>query len=796
MTSVNVLIVEDNPDDAELVILELEASGFELDWKRVETEADYRQHLSPELDIIISDYNLPSFNGLRAFQILKEQQLDIPFIMTSGTIGEEKAVEAMKQGVTDYLLKDRLMRLPAAVEQAVAQRKLRQNTQQIKQALHRSEERLKAIMSALPDIVFLIDETGHYLEVLTGQPDLLTLTIEEYTNKHLSDDLPPEQEKIIYKAISEALASGQTQIVQYHLDFSIGRRWFESRIAPTDMVIDDKATVVLIARDITEQKQVQTQLTSLVNATSYLFKGSSLQEVGEQIVKAVVDELGQADCGLLLVDASEQKMIRAARTGHYSVDVDDVLYLDGLGVVPSAVQTGELTYVPDTSQDERYLASNPDTRSELVVPLKIESKIIGVLDLQSPKLDAFSLEDQQLVKVFAERASSAINTHQLIEEINQNAAQLEWRVAQRTADLQRTTERIEGILNSAQDVIILSNAEGFIEQINPAFVRQFQYQASDVFDKSIDMFIDRGDQADFQKALQQLINDKTVQRLDIKAKTADHDIFFADVLLSPILNQAQQLDGIVCSLRDVSQRKRLEIELRQALQKEKDLNELKSRFVSMVSHEYRTPLSTILLSAELLRDYHDRMTQEKRNKHLNKISNHVHHMTRLMEDMLAVSKAEAVGLKFNPIEMNIKTYLAELVQDLSLNNGDHLLDFATTGACGVVKADAELINTIVSNLISNAIKYSPDNSDIMVNLMCDDEQFTISVIDQGIGIPKEDQDQLFESFHRATNVGTIQGTGLGLAIVKQCAEAHGGTLELESEVNMGTTVTVRFPIEV
>lgn len=794
MNILNVLLLEDNPDDAELTIFELEESGLKLNWTLVDSQDDYLNSLNPDIDIIIADFNLPQFDGLSAFRLLKQKDLDIPFILVSGAIGEEVAVDCIKQGITDYVIKDRLARLPSAVNQAIEQRDLRRLNNDMLHALHKSEERLKAIVNAIPDLVFLIDETGRFVEVVNRHTESMSFDRHSLQNKLLSESFPSDVAEIIYQGIQATLDSGKQQVLEFSLVVEIGKRWFESRIATSDLVLDELRTVVVIARDITARKRIQDELTSLTSATSYLFQGETLQEVGEQVVKAVVNELGQVDCGLMLVDSSRKTMLRLSRAGVYEVDTEEILYLDGQGIVPNAVRTQGLTYVPDVRKEINYLPNNPMTRSELVVPLLVDSTVIGVLDLQSPELDGFSKEDQQVVTIFAERAASAINTQQLIEQINHHAGDLEWRVSKRTADLQRTTERIEVILNSSEDVIILATADGLIQQANPAFERVFEYHPDRVFNQPLINLITEQSRDNFKTVLENLVTQNKMQRIDVTAKITELSSFFADVVLSPVMDR-DQLVGIICSFRDVSARKQLEIELREALQKEKELNELKSRFVSMVSHEYRTPLATILLSADLLKKYYDRMDADRRHKHFDKISTQVRHMTRLMEDMLIVSKADAVGLKFEPKLTDVEALIREIVIELGLNNMTHGINFTNEGNCELVHVDPKLIHTIVTNLLTNAIKYSPDNSEVDVNLTCATDQIVITIRDYGIGIPKDDQKHMFEIFHRATNVGTIQGTGLGLIIVKQSVEAHGGTLEFESQENVGTTFIAHLPIE-
>lgn len=246
---------------------------------------------------------------------------------------------------------------------------------------------------------------------------------------------------------------------------------------------------------------------------------------------------------------------------------------------------------------------------------------------------------------------------------------------------------------------------------------------------------------------------------------------------------------------------RAETEIHKALEKEKELSELKSRFVSMVSHEFRTPLATTLFSADLLESFSSKWPEEKRLTHIHRIQNAVHRMTQLLDDVLLVGKAEAGKLEFNPAPMNLEAFCQEIVEDLQLTDDrQHTLNFVSQGVCTRAYLDEKLLRHILSNLLSNAIKYSPQGTTVLFELARETHQEHGEVVifriqDRGIGIPQEDQARLFETFHRAKNVGTIPGTGLGLTIVKRSVELHGGQIAVESEVGMGTTFIVMLPLQ-
>lgn len=229
-----------------------------------------------------------------------------------------------------------------------------------------------------------------------------------------------------------------------------------------------------------------------------------------------------------------------------------------------------------------------------------------------------------------------------------------------------------------------------------------------------------------------------------------------------------------------------------ALAKERELSELKSRFVSMVSHEFRTPLTTIQSSAELLEYYE--WTAAERQERFQQIRTAVQHMTQLLEDVLLIGKVDSGRVQCKPKPIDVQAFCQELLADLQLTTSDrHRVFFHTTGIPKTVALDPKLLRQILSNLLSNAVKYSPEGGDVALLVDYQTDRLQFSVRDQGIGIPLEDQEHLFEAFYRATNVDTIQGTGLGLAIVKKCVDLHGGEIKCESSVGSGTVFIVTLP---
>jgi len=219
-----------------------------------------------------------------------------------------------------------------------------------------------------------------------------------------------------------------------------------------------------------------------------------------------------------------------------------------------------------------------------------------------------------------------------------------------------------------------------------------------------------------------------------------------------------------------------------------------SQYLVMAVHELRTPLSIVKVSASLLRERGDHMAAPERNRNLAYIENAVSSMNDLLEDVLMFSKFNHTCATLAPEPIDIKEFCESLITALSWSLGDqYIVNFSAKGDCRYIEADPKLLWHLINNLLSNAVKYSPQASTVGLEVECGDRTVTIRVIDQGIGIPIEDQDCLFEPFHRARNVGSIAGTGLGLAIVKHCVDLHGGQISFVSTPGEGTTFTITLP---
>jgi PAS domain S-box-containing protein len=257
-------------------------------------------------------------------------------------------------------------------------------------------------------------------------------------------------------------------------------------------------------------------------------------------------------------------------------------------------------------------------------------------------------------------------------------------------------------------------------------------------------------------------------------------------------------DATLLFVVDATERLELEKTQRQALHKQIELSDMKSRFISMASHEFRTPLATIHGSVELLQHYGERMPADKKQITLQKIDESVERMTHMLENVLIIGQANAGQLECKPRPLAITPFCLGLLDETrsALNQQYEKVRIALElpDALQLYLLDETLIRNIVGNLLSNAIKYSPEGGDVKLHVSEQAKNLVLQVSDQGIGIPASDLPHLFDSFHRASNVGTITGTGLGLSIVKEAAHCHGGTIAVQSEPGRGSCFTVHLPL--
>jgi PAS domain S-box-containing protein len=368
-------------------------------------------------------------------------------------------------------------------------------------------------------------------------------------------------------------------------------------------------------------------------------------------------------------------------------------------------------------------------------------------------------------------------------------------------ELRQNRDQLATLLNSISDAVIATNEQGKVTFMNPAAETLTGWQQKDALgNEAANIFhiVDEATDTILENPVTKVLREQQVVYLEEFTSLIRRDgkrVPIGDSA-SPLKGGPDKINGVVVVFWDLSDRRQTKV-LEKALEKEQELNRLKSLFISTVSHEFRNPLTVIQTAVELIEMKGGNLTDVKRGIYLKRIQGAVQSMEKLMEEVLFVGRAEAKKLVYNPAPLNLEQFCLELIKDFSIVESS---ECEVVFTCHSDRTDAVmdegLLNYMFGNLLSNAIKYSPRGGKIQFNLICDPiEKVAIFYIqDQGMGIPEADQARLFESFYRGSNVQSIKGTGLGLVIVKRCVDAHRGQISVTSQIGVGTTFTVILPL--
>lgn len=362
--------------------------------------------------------------------------------------------------------------------------------------------------------------------------------------------------------------------------------------------------------------------------------------------------------------------------------------------------------------------------------------------------------------------------------------------------LRQSEERFRSLIENALDIITILDLEGTIYYISKSVAKVLEYSHTELIETNIFAYIHPDDIAKVSQTFSHALTNSDPPRLiEFRCRHQSGAWLIFEAISQRFIDH-ESAPRIVVNSRDVTERKRME-EICLALEREKELSTLKTRFFSMASHEFRTPLSSILAAAQILERAGDKWSEkEKRERNLQRIQSSVKNMIQLLDDILTINRAETGNLDFNPHDLNLQEFCRLLVEEirLSASTPRHTLTFIHQGQCTHAYLDERLLRSIITNLLSNAIKYSPHGGSIEFHLECNDQDALLQIKDQGIGISIDTQNKLFEPFIRGENVRNIPGTGLGLVVVKKCVELHGGTITVTSEVGVGTTWLVTLPL--
>ena len=611
--------------------------------------------------------------------------------------------------------------------------------QKVEEQLRQSQEMLRLVMDNIPQSIFWKDRDSVYLGCNRNFADNAGLENPKEIIGKTDHDLPWTKEKSDWYSQGDAkvMATNQPQyhIIETQLQVDGKQIWLDTNKVPLHNTQGNVVGILGTFEDITERKKAEETLLRFRTAIECASDAICMTDTDGNIIylNSAFRELFEYTCEELNTTSS-LALIYTSRSSYRKIS--------------AAVQTGQSWRGTVTMQSKSGRILDIELRTDGIK--NSSGEVISTVSIHTDITQRLRAETELRLR---ERAIAASNN---------------------------------GVLIS--DATMPNNP---IMYANSAFEKITGYLISEAIGQNRDFYLNNS--LESTKVLSQEQNNSFFSTI-IRTYRKDKSEFWNELSISPVYNKNGILTNFIVVQTDITDYKKLEQQLRESLEKEKELNELKSRFVSMTSHEFRTPLSTILSSSELLENYGHKWTEDKQIKHLHRIQTAVNHMTNLLNDVLIVGKAEAGKLECNPASLDLVKYCISLIEELQINQPESEIIFNCKDESIQAYMDEKLLRQILSNLLSNAIKYSSGISTINFELNCQNHQAIFQIQDQGIGIPPEDLPHLFESFHRAKNVENIQGTGLGLVIVKKCVEIAQGDINVTSELGHGTIFTVRLPL--
>ncbi|HCR71487.1 MAG TPA: hypothetical protein DIW23_08600 [Anaerolineae bacterium] len=844
----NILLVEDSLDDAQLILLHLEQEGIEVEYQRVETETDFVAALDSPPDLILSDFAMPQFSGLQALKILKERGLDIPFLLVSGTIGEEVAVEAMKQGADDYLMKDRLMRLGTSIQIALNQKRLRDEKKQADMALRHNEARFRSLVEHSSEEVSIISADGSLLYESPSSNPTLGYQQGEFLNRSLFELVHPDDLKRVQSQFAKLL-----QYPSHHprLRFRLlhrDGRWIWVEGVGTNLLHEPSVLGIVVnyheVTDIVEAEQAlknsEEQYRSLFEDSPIALwvedfsklkkqlddlKRSGIQDIPQYIREhpEFVDECANSvtildvnQAALKLYNASNKNQLLGSLMRN-SVPIStkkfeyELIQLAQGSLNFAREGTDQTlsghtihvnihwTVVPGYEETlEKVIVSTVDITERKQADEKVQIQLQRLRALRNIDIaisNSFDLNlslDTLLSATLSELNVSAAS----ILLFNQEMSTLEYRAGKGfyTSGIEQTNMRLgEGLAGESalkKQTVFMSN----LAQTKEKFIR-----AEILKDEGFVSYY--GIPLTAKGKLKGVL--EVFNRTELRPDKEWIDFFETLAGQAAIaIDNAQLFENLQRSNFELERRvaertaelNKTNIELEHA-------NRAKDEFLANMSHELRTPLNSILgLSESMLEQYQETLN-ENQQKSLHIIETSGKHLLDLINDILDLSKLEAGMFDYYPQLIRADDLCKSSIIFVKSQATKKNISLAYEIEAGIsdFSADPRRLKQILVNLLTNAVKFTPDNGHVTLKVTANVEKEVIqfSVIDSGIGIAPEDLRRLFTPFVQVESSLNrhFEGTGLGLALVQKLTDLHGGSVEVESEVGKGSRFTIKLPYQ-
>jgi len=878
---IKIIHLEDSLKDSELIHSLIESGGIANDYFLADNEKDYLKILATKnVDIILCDYSLPGYGGAEALKFARENYSTIPFIYVSGTIGEDAAINAMLNGATDYVLKNKLERLIPAIKRALYEHDIERKQRIAEEELRVSETRYRRLFETAKDGIIILDaetgmikdvnpflieklgyskeqfvekeiwEIGFFKDIIANKDKFLELQAQEYVRY---EDLPLETidgKKLNVEFVSNVYTVYHQKVIQCNIRDITERKKTEKALKESEKkfrsYIENAPDGVFVVNEnghYLEVNKAACQITGYtekellnMNITDIL-PSESLEAAGDHFMRVMNTGYSLGEFYYKLKNGTNRmwsvEAVKLSETRFLGFVKDITEQKQSVGTLRESEQRFKSIF--ENIQDVYYETALDGTITELSPSIRNVSKykreeLLGksILDFYSDKKRRKILFESLKEKGFVEdfdisligkegnlqrfsitskflydknnKPCGIVGSMISIEarkkaedELKQLLNTLEIRVKQRTEELLGSEELYYTTVNSFDSwVFVIDELQKILFLNTP--LKHFFYDNGLRLDmtgmhiKDIFKFLSEENFSQYIKVFNDHINSEREGEFEVFGKK-----YYLQIKLSPIIRDNKVI-RVVTTVHDYTKLKLIEKEINKNLEREKELNILKSQFISTVSHEFRTPLAGIQSSIQLLERYSEKFSEEKKKKIFKQIFDSIKHTIILLDDVSLVNKGESQNITMKPSMINLEKILLNIIEENKqvYNSSSEIVTTFNLSEKQYF-LDQEIIRHIIGNIISNAIKYGVNTKKIIFNVTEKNDEILFNVIDHGIGIPKADQKLLFEPFHRASNVGVISGTGFGLSIVKRFVDMFNGKIEIKSEIGKGTSVIVKIP---
>jgi PAS domain S-box-containing protein len=665
--------------------------------------------------------------------------------------------------------------------------------------LIQSEEKYRGIIQNLQFGLIEVDKDERITYINDAMCEISGYAREELMGKIASEVLTNEEMRAEIKKQNKLREKNQSSVYEAQILTKSGKAIYALISgAPT---FDSKGTQIGsigIHLDISDRKAKEIELFEsqqflyLINQfVIKLLEEDTVNGIASEVVSHVVNTFGFDNAEIYILNLDKNILeLKASLNTQHEVSEGGESWKFGEGIIGSVAKSGSVEIISNTALDPRYIVQKMPYGSELAVPIKAENQVIGIINCEHKEIDFFNSRHVETLQIIANLSASRIKNAKTKrrQEIAEN-------------ELRESEKKLRTVIESALDAIITIDEGGKIQEWNPRAEEIFGWKSDEVIGKYLtENIIPSHHHQSHENGMKKFnsigVGPALNQRLELTAMRQTKEEFPIELTIIPIVQGG--IHSFTAFIRDITLAKSTRDEMEKSLAKERDLNELKSRFVSMTSHEFRTPLTTIKQNVDLINfqlEMENPNSIEVYGKYFKRIDSEIGRVTNLMNDILLLGKIEAGKVEISKRQTDL-VQLAELaIQKICHGRLDaRMVKLELAGVPRSISIDPLLIEHVLTNVLSNSLKYSPDTKDpILIISFNKLSEVILTCKDFGIGIPKKDQQGLFSSFYRATNVKNIQGTGLGLSIMKEFVIMHQGTISVKSDTNKGSEFIITLP---